>query len=426
MTTAQPAGAASSDPSARDDRMFVVIGASLAGAKAVESLREQGFGGRLVLVGDETERPYERPPLSKGYLAGSDERDSVFVHPVDYYDQHGIDLRLWTEVVAIDRAAHLVSVADGDPITYDKLLIATGARPRRFPGATPNLAGVHHLRRLGDADELKRTFAEIGSLVVIGAGWIGLEITAAARAAGVAVTVVEAADLPLLRVLGPEVAEVFADLHRAHDVDLRLGATIDEITSEAGRATGVRLGDGTLVTGDAVVVAIGVDPNTELAATAGLEVDNGIVVDASLQSSDPDIFAAGDVANAAHPLLGKRIRVEHWANARNQPAVAASAMLGRSAEYSALPYFFTDQYDLGMEYVGYVEPGGYDRVVFRGDVSGREFLAFWLSGGRVLAAMNVNIWDVQDDLARLVRAGYRGEPVDVEKLVDASVALADL
>ncbi len=426
MTSARPATAASRDPQARDDRTFVVVGAGLAGARAVEALRQQGFGGRLVLFGDETERPYERPPLSKGYLTGADQRESVFVHPADWYDEHHVDLRLRTTVTAIDRTARQVRSAAGEPVGYDKLLIATGSHPRPFPGIDENTAGVHYLRRIGQSDELKSTLEAVKSLIVVGAGWIGLEITAAARTAGVAVTVVESAELPLLRVLGTEVAQVFADLHREHDVDLRLGVQIDEVVVVDGRATGVRLADGTLISADAIIVGIGAAPNTGLATAAGLAVDNGILVDAALMSSDPDIFAVGDVANAEHPVLGGRIRVEHWANADRQPAVAAAAMLGESVEYVELPYFYTDQYDLGMEYSGYVEPGGYDEVVFRGDVKGREFIAFWVSGGRVLAGMNVNVWDVQDDIKNLVTAGYRGRSVDLVKLADTSVPLVDL
>ncbi len=417
MTMAHPAGAAS-DTESRDERTFVIVGAGLAGAKAAEALLDKGFAGRIVLVGDETEPPYERPPLSKGYLKGSDERDSVFVHPASWYGAHRVDLRLSTTVTGIDPAAHLVLVADGDPIRYDKLLLTTGCRPRPFPGLPDGTAGVHYLRRIGQSDELKATISAASSIVVVGAGWIGLEITAAAREAGVAVTVVEPAELPLLRVLGPEVAQVFADLHRQHEVDLHLGVQISEILVADGRATGVRLEDGKVVSGDAVVIGIGAIPNIDLAAAAGLDVGNGVLVDAGLRSSDPDIFAAGDIANAEHPLINRRIRVEHWANATKQPAVAAASMLGEPATYDELPYFYTDQYDLGMEYVGYIEPGGYDRVVFRGDVPGREFIAFWVSEGRVLAGMNVNVWDVQDELARLVTAGYAGTQVDLEKLAD--------
>ena len=275
---------------------------------------------------------------------------------------------------------------------------------------------------MGDSDEIRAAFQAASRIAVIGAGWIGLETAAAARAAGAEVTVLEAAELPLLRVLGREVAQVFAGLHRDHGVDLRFGVQVDQITGSGGRANGVRLADGSLVPANAVIVGIGITPNSQLAEAAGLEVGNGIVTDARLGSSDPDIYAAGDVANAYHPLLGRHIRVEHWANALNQPRTAARAMLGREAVYDLVPYFYTDQYDLGMEYAGYVDPGGYDQVVFRGDVEWREFIAFWLGGGRVLAGMNVNIWDVNEAIQAIVRSG---RTVEQGRLADPDVPLEE-
>ncbi|HEX6522454.1 MAG TPA: FAD/NAD(P)-binding oxidoreductase, partial [Streptosporangiaceae bacterium] len=281
--------------------------------------------------------------------------------------------------------------------------------------------GVYYLRTATDSDRIKAAFQAAKRVVVIGAGWIGLETAAAARTAGADVTVAEMAELPLLRVLGPEVAQVFADLHRDHGVDLKLGVGVDDITG-TGRVNGVRLVDGTHIPAEAVVVGVGVMPNTQLAEAAGLEIEDGIEVDASLRTSDPDIYAAGDVACAYHPLLGTSIRVEHWANALNQPQTAAKAMLGQDVAYDRLPYFFTDQYDLGMEYSGYVAPGGYDEVVFRGDKQGREFVVFWLKQGRVLAGMNVNVWDVNDAVQQLIR---RGEVVDKARLADVSVPLGE-
>jgi 3-phenylpropionate/trans-cinnamate dioxygenase ferredoxin reductase subunit len=403
---------------------FVIVGASLAGAKAAEALREQGFEAAVTLLGTEAQPPYERPALSKGYLAGSTEREKVFVHEAGWYDEHDIDLRLGTSATSIDPAGHRVWLDDGSSLEYAKLLIATGSSPRSLPLPGADAAGVLELRTLGDSDTLATTIAAAKRLVVIGAGWIGLEVTAAARAAGVEVTVVESAELPLLRVLGPELAEVFAGLHREHGVDFRFGASVAEITTTDGRATGVRLADGTVIAGDAVLVAVGAAPNVGLAEAAGLTVDNGILVDAGLQTSDPDIFAAGDVANALHPHYGKHIRVEHWANALKQPAVAAASMLGRAGSYTDLPYFYTDQYDLGMEYVGYVEPDGYDQVVFRGDVAGREFIAFWLSSERhVLAGMNVNVWDVTDPIKALISSN---RAVSVEALTDPKVPLEEI
>jgi 3-phenylpropionate/trans-cinnamate dioxygenase ferredoxin reductase subunit len=301
--------------------------------------------------------------------------------------------------------------------------VTTGSSARHLPVPGADLPGVLYLRRVADSEQLKTTFQTASRVAVIGAGWIGLEATSAARAAGVEVTVLEAADLPLLRVLGPEVAQVFAGLHREHGVDLRFGVKVAEITASDGRANGVLLGDGTHVPAEAVIVGVGITPNTQLAEAAGLQVSNGIVVDSQLRSTDPDIFAAGDVASAFHPLLGAHIRVEHWANALNQPQTAARAMLGQDVAYDRVPYFFTDQYDLGMEYSGYVEPGGYDEVVFRGDVGQREFIVFWLSGGRVLAGMNVNIWDVNDAVQDLVRAA---RPADSGRLANPEVPLQEV
>jgi 3-phenylpropionate/trans-cinnamate dioxygenase ferredoxin reductase component len=406
------------------DMPYVIIGASLAGAKAAEALRDAGFDGPITLIGNENERPYERPPLSKGYLLGSSERGVIYVHPLQWYADSRIDLRLGVEATSIDPAAHQVSLADGSTVGYAKLLITTGSSPRRLQVPGADLDGVLSLRRVGDSDQIKKAFEQASRVVVIGAGWIGLETAAAARAAGAEVTVLEMAELPLVRVLGPEVAQVFADLHAENGVDLQFGVQVAEITGHEGKVTGVRLADGRAFEADTVIVAVGITPNTELAAAAGLEIDNGVRVDAQLRSSDPDIYAAGDVASAYHPVLGKRIRVEHWANALNQPQTAARAMLGEDVSYDRMPYFFTDQYDLGMEYTGFVEPGGYSRVVFRGDKERREFVAFWLDqDDRVLAGMNVNVWDVTDAIRELVRGG---QPVDPGKLADTAVPLDSL
>ncbi|SOE09724.1 3-phenylpropionate/trans-cinnamate dioxygenase ferredoxin reductase subunit [Streptomyces sp. 2323.1] len=402
---------------------FVIVGASLAGAKAAQTLREEGFDGPVVLLGEESERPYERPPLSKGYLLGKDERETVYVHPPKWYAEHDVELRLGTTVTAIHPAEHRVTLADGSRLGYAKLLLTTGSSPRRLPVPGADLDGVHYLRRLADSDRIKESFASASRIAVIGAGWIGLETAAAARTAGAEVTVLETAELPLLRVLGREVAQIFADLHTGHGVDLRFGAQVAEITGADGRANGVLLADGSRIDADAVIVGVGITPNTQLAAAADLDVDNGIRVDAHLRTSHPDIYAAGDVANAFHPLLDKHIRVEHWANARNQPQVAAKGMLGQDVSYDRVPYFFTDQYDLGMEYTGYVEPGGYDQVVFRSQRDTREFIVFWLAEGRVLAGMNVNVWDVTDPIRSLVTSRHQ---IDRARLADPDVPLDEL
>jgi 3-phenylpropionate/trans-cinnamate dioxygenase ferredoxin reductase component len=377
-----------------------------------------------MLIGAEDERPYERPPLSKDYLLGKAGRETIYVHPQQWYADHDVDLRLSVTVTGIDPAAHEVSLADGSRAGYSKLLLATGSSPRRLAVPGSGLDGVLYLRSVGDCDQIRAAFDGASRMAVIGGGWIGLETAAAARAAGVEVTVLEMGELPLLRVLGRQVAQVFADLHREHGVDLRCGVQITGITGNHGQATGVLLADGRHIPADAVIAGIGITPSTQLASAAGLHVDNGIRVDAQLRSSSPDIYAAGDVANAFHPLLGQHIRVEHWANALHQPQAAAQAMLGQHVAYDRVPYFFTDQYDLGMEYAGYVEPGRYDEVIFRGDTSRREFIAFWLeASGRVLAGMNVNTWDASDAIQALVRSG---RPVDKNALRNPDLPLESL
>lgn len=400
---------------------FAIVGGGLAGAKAAEALRDNDFDGHVVLFAAEDQLPYERPPLSKEYLAGKKKLDDFTVDPASWYRDHNVDLRLGTEVAAVDAAEHTLALPDGTTAGYDKLLLATGSSSRRPPIPGSDAAGVHFLRTIDDAAALSDALTPGSTLAVVGAGWIGLEVAAGARGRDVNVTVVEAARLPLLAALGAEVGEVFAQLHREHGVDLRLDQSVQEITTDNGSATGLRLGDGSTVTADAVLVAVGAAPNIGLAERAGLAIgDGGVLVDASLRSSDPDIYAVGDIAAAQHPFFGVRIRTEHWANALKQPAVAALGMLGKTAEYDELPYFFTDQYDLGMEYVGHAPE--YQRVVFRGDVAGREFIAFWLDGAnRVLAGMNVNVWDVLDDVKALIRSAA---PVDPERIADPAQPLS--
>jgi NADPH-dependent 2,4-dienoyl-CoA reductase/sulfur reductase-like enzyme len=402
---------------------FVIVGASLAGAKAAQTLREEGFQGRLILVGEESERPYERPPLSKGFLQGREERAKAYVHEPGWYEENGVELRLGVQATAVDRAARTVELATGERIGYDKLLLATGSSPRRLdvPGAT--LQGIHYLRTMADSQRLKEELAPGGRRVVVaGAGWIGLETAAAARGYGNEVTLIEPEPTPLHAALGPEVGGLFADLHRAHGVDLRLDQGVAGFWG-AGQVSAVVTSGGQEITADVVIVGIGVRPNAELAERAGLEVSDGVLVDQSLRTSDPDIFAAGDVAGVYHPLLGKRIRVEHWANALNGGPAAARAMLGQAVSYERLPYFFTDQYELGMELSGVATPGEYDDVVFRGDPGSAEYVAFWLQDGRVTAGMNVNVWDVASDIQAIIKAGDR---VDVARLTDPKVPLSAL
>ncbi|WP_234806104.1 NAD(P)/FAD-dependent oxidoreductase [Mycolicibacterium celeriflavum] len=401
---------------------FIIVGAGLAGAKAAEALRTNGFGGRIVLIGEEDDRPYDRPPLSKGYLLGNTEREKIYIHPAQWHTEHDVDLRLGTRVTEIDCAAHEVSTASGDKLGYNKLLLATGSSPRRLDVPGADLAGVHYLRRVADSEALQAAFASAQRVAIIGAGWIGLETAAAARAAGCHVTLIEREPLPLLGVLGAEVAETYAALHRANEVELRPSTGVAEIIG-ADTVTGVRLADGEVVQADAVVIGIGIAPNIELAASARLAIDNGVVVDEHLATTDPDVFAAGDVANTYYPWLGTHLRLEHWSAALNQGPVAAANMMGAHDSYDKLPYFFSDQYDSGMEYSGYVPRNGYDSVVFRGDVASGEFIAFWLKAGRILAGMNVNTWDVADDIEALVRSKTQPDP---SKLADPGVPLSDL
>ena len=405
---------------------FVIVGGGLAGAKAVEALRDSDFGGQIILFAEEPHLPYERPPLSKEYLAHKKRLSDFTVHDSDWYRDHDADVRLATPVSALDPAAHSIGLPDGTTVHYDKLLLATGSASKRPPIPGSDAAGVHYLRTYDDAEALNSILVEGFSLAVVGAGWIGLEVAASARQRGVNVTVVETAKQPLVAALGETVGEVFATLHRDHGVDLRLQTQVDEIIvadGPNGKATGLKTGDGSVVAADAVLVAVGAKPNIELAEQAGLFMgDGGVLVDASLRSSDPDIYAVGDIAAAEHPLFATRIRTEHWANALKQPAVAVAGMLRTPGEYAELPYFFTDQYDLGMEYVGHAP--SFDRVVFRGDVAGREFVAFWLDADdRVLAGMNVNIWDVLDDVKALIRSRT---PVDADRLADPQSPLGDL
>jgi 3-phenylpropionate/trans-cinnamate dioxygenase ferredoxin reductase component len=405
------------------DQTFVIVGASLTGAKAAEALRDEGFDGSIVLIGAETERPYERPPLSKDYLLGTAEKDVIYVHEAGWYADHDVDLRLGTVVTNIHRSTHSVELIGGEHVRYDKLLLATGATPRklRIPGS--DLDGVHYLRTAEDSELLRDTLRAAGKTVVVGAGWIGLETAAAARSYGGALTIVEPEETPLARALGPEIGTVFADLHRRNGVEFRLGSAVSELHGDGGRVREVLTSAGESLDADAVVIGVGVTPNTQLADDAGLDVDNGIITDESLRTSDPDIYAAGDVANSYNPLLGRRIRVEHWANALDSGPAAGRAMLGQPVTYDKVPYFFTDQYDLGMEYAGYSEPGYYDEVIYRGDRESMEFIAFWLMGGRVVAGMNVNVWDVTDQIQDLIRSG---RPVDRVRLADPQVPLPDL
>lgn len=400
---------------------IAIVGAGLAGAKLAEALRERDYPGSIMLIGREEHLPYDRPPLSKGYVSGKKTRDDITILPPQWYRDHHVEVMLGTEVTAIDRGAKRLTLPDGSTLEYSKLALATGSTPRRpsLPGVDAN--GVYYLRTVEQSDALITLIGRGGRLAIVGAGWIGLEIAAAARTKEVAVSVVEAATTPLLGALGPEMGTVFAEMHREHGVDLHLEIGVEEITTSNGTATGLRLTSGETIPADAVLVAVGAAPDVTLARDAGLEVADGVLVDETLRTSDPDIVAVGDIAEHQHPLLGRRIRVEHWANALNQPKAAAATLTGHPERYENLPYFFTDQYDLGMEYVGYAPRGEYSDVVVRGDAERREFVAFWLdSADRVLAGMNVNVWDVVDDIKTLIRSG---RSVDRDRLTDPDIPI---
>ena len=400
-------------------RRVVIVGAGLGGAKTAEALRRQGYDGSITLIGAETLPPYERPPLSKDYLTSKTTFDQTLVHPTHWYTNHHIDLRLNTRVTAINTTTHHIHLDDTSTLTYDKLVLATGSTPRPLPVPGANATGVHYLRTRHDADTIRTCFGPDHRLVIIGSGWIGLEVAAAARTTGTDVTVLGRSHLPLLDVLGPQMAHVFATLHHDHGVDLRTDVDVQAILTHTDHAIGVQLSTGDTIITEHVIVGIGATPNLTIDGLDTLATDNGLLVDPSLRTSYPDIYAVGDIANHDHPILNHRIRLEHWAAALHQPRVAAAALLGGTDEYTRLPYFYSDQYDLGMEYVGWGGPGSFQQVVVRGDLAARRFVAFGLDPEhRIRAAMNVNVWNVPKKVEPLIAAGT---PVDPDRLADPEV-----
>jgi 3-phenylpropionate/trans-cinnamate dioxygenase ferredoxin reductase component len=402
------------------DRTFIIVGASLAGAKAAEELRTQGFDGRVLLLGAEPERPYERPPLTKEYLRGESPRAKAYVHEEDFYTENEIELRTDTTVTAVDPGASRVTLASGDELEFDRLLLATGAAPRTIPVPGADLEGVHYMRTLADCDVLRERLDAGGHVVVVGAGWIGSEFAASARQRGLDVTLIDPLPLPNGRIFGPEVGSFYREVHAEHGVKLVLDDGVEAFEGDRSVAR-VRTARGVLVDCDFAVVGIGVVPRVALAEQAGIEVGNGVVVSEGLLTSAPNVFAAGDVARARHPFFGELIRVEHWANALNQGPAAGRAMLGEPVSYDRIPYFYSDQYDVGMEYSGYAPE--WDEVVLRGDPAGGEFVAFWLRDGRVVAGMNVNVWDVNAHVQAMIRSRHQ---IDPAALADGSTPLESL
>jgi len=402
---------------------YVIVGGGLAGAQAAQKLREEGADGPITLLCSESELPYVRPPLSKEYLKDAVPRDSVFVHDRSWYEDHDVEVLLDSPVEFFRPDRREVLLAGGRSLTYSRLLLAMGSSARRLDVQGADLDGVHTLRNLADCERIKQAVAGGQRMVVIGAGWIGLEVASAAREAGLDVTVIEVAEHPLERVLGPKVGDIFTDLHVQHGVSVLTGSKVTELVGRSGRVTGVQLGSGVVVPADVVIVGVGASPNTAIAEASDARVDDGIVVDEYLALGPPGVYAAGDVASAFHRHYRRHIRVEHWDNARKQGAAAALNMLDQRTEYDRLPFFYSDQYDLGLEYTGWAPPGGVDRVVLRGDVDAFRFIAFWVSQHRVVAAMNVNIWDVRPQLEDVIRSGAQ---VEREQLEDPDVDLAVL
>ena len=401
-------------------RTLAIVGASLAGAKAAEAARESGYDGRIVLIGDEAAAPYERPPLSKAVLRGEAEPASTRVHPDGFYDEHDVEF-VTDRVVAIDSASRRVELSDGDTLPFDAAILATGAEPRRLAVPGGELDGVRYLRSVDDSNRLRDAIRAASRVAVIGAGWIGSEVAASARQMGADVVLIAPSPVPLGHVLGDDIGEMFRRLHADHGVQLRLGVGVGELRG-SGAVEEVVLTDGATEAADLVVVGIGVTPRTDVAgAGSRLAVDNGIVVDQHLETNEAAIYAAGDVANAWHPHYRRHVRVEHWANALNQGTTAGRNVAGWRLAYDRLPYFFSDQYDVGLEYVGLSSSG--DELVVRGDLDAREFVAFWHRDGVVSAAMNVNVWDVVDDLKAIVAAE---RPVDPDRLADPRVAFGDV
>lgn len=402
-------------------QQFVIVGGGLAGATAAEQLRESGFDGHIHLFAAERHNPYIRPPLSKGYLSGTEGRDSIFVHPDPWYREHHIQLATGETVAAV--GDHEVALESGRHVSFDRLLLATGATPRRLDVPGARAKGIHYLRTVEDSETLRTELERGGQQVVcVGAGWIGLELAAAARTYDNTVTVVGPESVPLAGPLGNELGTMFQELHESQGVAFHLETNVTGFAEAQGQVTGVTTDSGT-IDADLVIVGIGAVPNTALAEAAGMEVDNGILVDAHMAASAPDVYAAGDVANAYHPVVRQRMRNEHWANAIEGGKVAAQAMLGEDAVLDAIPYFFTDQYDLGMEYSGYPPLTKDAHIVYRGDRAKREFIAFWVSGGAVVAGMNVNVWDVNDQVQDLIRSR---RTIDEARLVDPAVELTAL
>ncbi|WP_230085316.1 MULTISPECIES: NAD(P)/FAD-dependent oxidoreductase [Arthrobacter] len=400
---------------------MVIIGGGLTAATAAETLRKEGYDGAITIVAQEPQIPYQRPPLSKGFLAGKEGEDALYPLPASWYPENNVSVLTATAATSLDPSAHTVTLADGTVLTYAKALIATGADPRQIPFPGVDLAGVYTFRTKADSVAMKELLTGGGkNVVMIGSGWIGMEIAATATELGNQVALMGLEEVPLSVAIGAQLGTVFTDRHKEAGVRFELPASAAEIQGTDGRVTSVLTTTGVTLPADIVIVAVGVVPNIALAKDAGLTINNGIQVDASLATSAPDVFAAGDVANAMHPVTGAYARSEHWANAIASGKVAAKSMLGQEAVLDDIPYFYTDQFDLGMEYSGFGALTKDAQVVVRGSLEKREFIAFWVLEGRVVAGMNVNIWDVQEAIKALISSG---RTIDTAKLADPQTPL---
>jgi 3-phenylpropionate/trans-cinnamate dioxygenase ferredoxin reductase subunit len=398
----------------------VIVGAGQAGGRAAEAMRVHGFTGRIVLIGDEPHLPYERPPLSKQVLLGEYEPEKTHLNPAEFYAEQRIELRLGTRVVAIDREARRVALGDGAVEVYDKLLLTTGSRVRRLPLPGSELAGVHVLRGIEDALAIRDALGPGVRIAIVGGGYIGLEVAAAARMRECQVTVIEVLDSLLARVMSAEMGDYFARLHRDRGVDLRLGTGVTAFEG-AGRVERVCLGDGSTLAADAVVVAVGVAPETALAQAAGLDIGDGIVVDACARTSDPSIFAAGDATEHPNPILGRRVRLESWQNAQNQAIAAARTMCGDAEPYAEVPWFWSDQYDVNLQMLGL--PDAASETVHRGEIGSAAFSIFHLRDGRAVATVAINS---ARDIAVARRLIAQKRPVDRARIADTESPLREL
>jgi 3-phenylpropionate/trans-cinnamate dioxygenase ferredoxin reductase subunit len=399
---------------------FVIVGASLAGGGAAATLRQEGFDGKVILIGAEPQPPYERPPLSKDYLRGESSFEQALVQPPDFFRENGIETRFGVRATRVDAAEKVVELDDGERVAYDELLIATGGRNRRFPVPGLDLEGVHNLRTVADCDRIRAEIAPGQKAVVVGMGFIGSEVAASLRQSGVEVVVVDRNKVPLRRVLGEEVGRVIEGIHRDHGATLIFEDTVAAFEG-ADRVERVVTQGGRRIECDFVVVGLGVEPVTELLADTGAQIDNGIAVDEFCRTGVEGIYAAGDVANHYHPVFERRIRVEHWQNALNQGPAAARNMLGKDEPYDDIPWFWSDQYDFNLQYTGFHTE--WDELVVRGNMEERSFVAFYRKDERVVAAVAGNRGK---DLRRSMRLIKAQRPVDATKLQDPDVDLRAL